>query len=373
MSTLLTDIVSLGIVTVGPNMAVYASADAQFTVAGHLEAEVAVAQWEIRQTYPENAKYPPEAISEPDNDGTQTLGKPSFEASVTATGEIALHLKPTVQFGIEFDSRWKVDKCTVDLVLDGYTIAHARASASTSSDNSCLFSYGIDAGSNIFAQLNAPELYGWGGRTRIPIATVPRKQITPETCVNNNSKRSFDDIDPLSGDYLPSFSAPGLGIHRMDKRETFTLGPVITIPDSFLSCPGNDSSSNSTFYCPSCGIENDNDHRNSLTRRDAKACPLPGPRTEESCANSSPLSKRRNGQKNISLSWQGSFFYSRYPVCSPTNLDSLQSVAKVCSSWTRPRCLFSLMPSDSLTPWPVVYADRHRANWRMRPRSWKIR
>jgi chitinase len=42
---------------------------------------------------------------------------------VTARGEIALHLKPTIQFGVDFDKRWGLDKATVDLVLDGYTIA----------------------------------------------------------------------------------------------------------------------------------------------------------------------------------------------------------------------------------------------------------
>lgn len=312
-------------------MAVYASADAAFTVAGHLEAEVAVAQWEIRQTYPENAEYPPEALSKPDNDGTQTLGKPKFEASVAARGEIALHLKPTVQFGIEFDSRWKVDKCTVDLVLDGYTIAHAQASASISSDNSCPFSYGIDAGSDIYAQLNAPKLFGWGGQTRIPIAEVPRKQITPETCAGDNSKRSIDDIDPLTGNYLPSFSSAGLGIQQMSKRDTFSLGPLITIPDSFLSCPSNNS--DSKFYCPACGIGNDDDSQNSLTRRDGESCPVRAPVTEESCTNSDSLLKRKNNEKTINLSWQGRFFYSRYPSCSVNNLGSLKGVAKVSFPW----------------------------------------
>lgn len=141
-------------------MGVYASADAQLTVAGHLEAEVAVSKWEVQQTYPQNDQHPLKALESPDYDGTQTMGKPSFDASVAAKGDIALHLKPRVTFGIVFDDRWKVDPCNVDLVLDRYAIAHAEASASTKSGNSCPFSYGIDAGSSIYAQLSAPKLFG---------------------------------------------------------------------------------------------------------------------------------------------------------------------------------------------------------------------
>jgi chitinase len=61
-------------VTIGPNLAVYAAADAQFTLAGHLEAGVTVAERDIRQTYPETDKDEPGAIDEPDYDGRQTIG-----------------------------------------------------------------------------------------------------------------------------------------------------------------------------------------------------------------------------------------------------------------------------------------------------------
>ncbi|OQE12284.1 hypothetical protein PENVUL_c001G08374 [Penicillium vulpinum] len=94
-----------GLVTVGPNLAVYASSEASFVVAGHLEAD--------------NAAHPDQALDEP-NCEAKTIGKPFFDASVTANGKIALYLKSTVTFGIDFDNKWKVPRCAVDLVLDGY-------------------------------------------------------------------------------------------------------------------------------------------------------------------------------------------------------------------------------------------------------------
>jgi chitinase len=63
-------------VTIGPNLAVYAAASDQFTLAGHLEAEVTVAEWDVRQTYPKTDKDEPDAIDGPDYDGRQTIGDP---------------------------------------------------------------------------------------------------------------------------------------------------------------------------------------------------------------------------------------------------------------------------------------------------------
>ncbi|KAJ6052520.1 glycosyl hydrolases family 18-domain-containing protein [Penicillium canescens] len=320
-----------GVVTIGPNLAVYAAADAQFTVAGHVEAEVTVAKWDIRQTYPETDKYEPDAIDEPDYDGTQTLGDPKFEASITARGEIVLHLKPTVQFGIDFDKRWGVDKATVDLVLDAYTIAHAQASASTNSDDSCPFSYGIDAGSDIYCQLNAPDLFGWGGQSRYPIASVPRKAITPESCAGSgNKRRSLDEIDPRSGDYVSPFGSVSAGGNGLNKRDAFSLGPLITVPDTFLKCPSNNSNTNG-IDCPVCSFKDNDD--DTISKRDGDVCFYPGPSNGGRCTDSS-LAKRANGDKYISLSWMNDDIkFSRYPQCSAGNLKSLNGIAQ----WYMPK------------------------------------
>lgn len=341
-----------GVVTVGPNIAVYASADAAVTLAGHLQADITVAQWDIQQTYPQNANYPVDPIDDPNYDGTQTIGVPTFEASVTATGEVALHLKPQVTFGIVFDSRWKVDPCSVSLVLDGYIIFHAEASLSTSSDNSCPFTYGIDAGSNLYAQLASPSLFGWGGQQQIPIATVPRKQITPEVCpattttlsrrvaseylLPNETAAVAGHIDAQNG-YTDINIASRLGAayipDLMKRTDTFTLGPIITIPSGFLSCPADAAAENQT--CPLC------DSTGSFgspfkKRQDGSdpsgpsemACPWTPQPEDDSCSDST-VAKRAQSTKPITLSWAGSFDYSYYPACSAGDLSSMSSIPKV--------------------------------------------
>ncbi|KAL4783534.1 hypothetical protein BJX76DRAFT_368377 [Aspergillus varians] len=330
-----------GVVTVGPNLAVYASADASLVLAGHIEAAVTLASWEIQQTYPQNDEHPPDALDEPDREA-KTVGKPSFDASVTASGEIALHLKPTVTFGIVFDDRWKVDRCSVDLVLDGYIIGHAEASASLNGDNSCPFKYGIDAGSNIYAQLTAPDLFGWGGNKRVNLATVPRKQITPATCPGSDDKdlRRWIDDDTLNTSSV--YISPGSGSlmpmpHSLSKRDTLTLGPLVTIPDSFLDCPGEGGGNNNCVMCSMYGKDESSDKKDSpLIRRDdddGGSCPLYPPGDDERCSDSdSSLLGRADGSsaKKMTLSFANGgkkFTYLNYPSCN-AKTDGPSKVAK---------------------------------------------
>lgn len=149
-------------------------------------------------------------------------------------------------------------------------------------------------------------MYGWGGNTHIPIVSVPRKQITPETCpAEGDKRRSVDDTDPLTGEYLPSFRSGSSGTSRLSSRDTFSLGPVITIPESFQSCPGSSNSSKGPD-CPFCGGDDDDgddgDDGGALTRRDSgDSCLYFGPPTSTSCSDSS-LSKRAIGNKEMTLS-----------------------------------------------------------------------
>ncbi|GLA25444.1 hypothetical protein AnigIFM63326_002145 [Aspergillus niger] len=338
-----------GVVTIGPNLAVYASADAAVTLSAHLEAEVNIVSWDIQQTYPQTDKYPVAALDSPNYDGTQTLGVPSIEASVSASGELALHLKPKVSFGIVFDSRWDVSDCSVDLVLDGYVIFHAEASLSTASDNFCPFSYGIDAGANVYGQLTAPSLYNWGGTMQVPIASVPRKQITPETCAgaSTSAKRSVDSleefanqstsvVDPLSsslhehGAFLKSGDAVHEEALRLKKRDTFSIGPIITVPESSLSCPGENVTG--CLACDAYGSTS----VSSLKVRDVVeveegSCPWI-PLSDGVCTDTS-ISKRAITSKSMTLSWAGTFDYADYPACSASYLASISSISK----WYMPR------------------------------------
>lgn len=344
-----------GVVTVGPNMAVYASADAVLSVAGHLEAQVTVASWDIQQTYPQTVQFPVTTLDELDRDGTQTVGKPTFDYSIAATGEVTLHLKPTVTFGIVFDDRWKVPRCSVDLVLDGYITFHAQASI-TNADNPCPFSYGIDAGTDIYAQVAAPPNFQWGGTHRLPIYSIAPKQITPNTCPEEGKpgrlvRRTESGVHAHNGSVMPSdgflssLDTMGLGIQwpsgsaflptlqhsGLMKRDTHTLGPLITIPASFLACPPPDDSASET--CPLCIPQGASSDSLKYKRMDeiAAACPLSPPRDRDAACSSSSLSKRAAKDKQMSLSWfQGQFFFSRYPSCSEREIP--QGVPKVIRS-----------------------------------------
>ena len=349
-----------GIVTVGPNLAVYGAVDATLSVAGHLEARTTIASWEIRQTYPQNAQYPVSPLDQPDQDGTQAIGVPTIDASVSATGEVQLHLKPKVTFGIVFDSRWKVDACSVDLVLDGYIIFHAQASASLNGDNSCPFSYGIDAGADVYAQAQSPQIFGWGGQQQINIPGVSRRPILPEKCVGGSSSRrdirsidpgylipenvtvvapvhdfdrpvSLDVAVPLHTDNLPALYDSGLY-----KRDTFSLGPIITIPAGFLNCPVDNAAGGS---CPVCQDPNggpivtkrDNPDGSNPDSVEFMTCPfLTTPPSDDYCSgDSSDLSKRVSGnQKPMSLPWDSNFVYSYYPSCPNGAIGRVKKVRK---------------------------------------------
>ncbi|KAL2869898.1 glycosyl hydrolases family 18-domain-containing protein [Aspergillus lucknowensis] len=329
-----------GVVTIGPNLAVYASADASLVLAGHLEAAVTLASWEIQQTYPENDEHPPETLDDPDRKA-DTVGKPSFDASVSANGEIALHLKPTVTFGIVFDDKWGVDRCAVDLVLDGYVIGHAEAKYEHNGDNSCPFSYGIDAGSKIYAQLEAPDLFDWGGQYRYTLAETPRKQITGSDCPGDSSKDLRRWID--GGNATGSYFSPGVGTTHY-KRDTLTLGPLVTVPDSFLECPGEGGGGgNKCVMCSMYGDDED-DEDSLLGKRqdDGDSCPLYPPGDDEKCTDDGGSLLERavgNTDKHMTLSFVNGgrkFTYLRYPSCN-AKIDGPPNVAK----WYLPEFMLS--------------------------------
>jgi chitinase len=134
--------------------------EAQVTFAGHMESKVELASWNVRQTFPNQGQgdeYAPTQMgSAPDHTGTDVIGKPTFDFSVSAKGDITAHLKPTFSFGIKFEDTWKVDPCQIQLVVDGYVRLYAEAQIS-SKDPDCPFTYGVDVGADLYAHVDAPS------------------------------------------------------------------------------------------------------------------------------------------------------------------------------------------------------------------------
>lgn len=84
-----------GILTIGPNFLLLVAVDASVTLAGQLKSEVKIAKWEVQQTYlQQSADYQPQSLQDAaDRDGTQVLGQPTFDYSVTADRSTTAHLK----------------------------------------------------------------------------------------------------------------------------------------------------------------------------------------------------------------------------------------------------------------------------------------
>ena len=358
-----------GIVTVGPNLAIYGRVDATLTVAGNIQASAELGSWQIQQTYPENAGYPATDLKAVDLDGTQSIGNPTFDASVSANGEVTMHLKPTVTFGIVFDTRWNVPDCSANLVLDGYVTFHAQAAASVQSDNSCPFSYGIDAGANVYAQLNAPDIFGWGGGQQFNLGPSVAKSIVPSTCVGAQSSRRdlLEAPEPLLG--LPtasngtplSLSDSESNLDHVDlmvrsiemdhsaiaydsglfKRDTFTLGPLIILPSGFLSCPSSDTG-NSTTNCPICGLSSSQPASRFRKRDDddtgsseTMACPFLTPPLDAYCEDNS-IEKRSTKGKPMTLPWDKITFSMYYPCGVASSNPAVSRVSNLGSTSEAP-------------------------------------
>lgn len=253
-----------GIVTIGPNFQLNGKVEGQLTLAASFQASVKVASWDIRQTYPvANNDWMPQSKETASRDGTQSVGQPKFEYGVKASGFITAHVRPIVSFGIQFNSKLLSSaSATVNLIADGHVTFRADASAGSSGSSFC---YGIDAGADLLASVQAPGFPGWSlNGQEYPIASTPAIQIIPYTCpVSSREAALHDDLALYqqlnSSDrdvhLIPRYaSQPSLlQSHPLDKRAQ-VYGPVFRIPQ--LSCPGTTDNSGPLTYCGLCGPDN---------------------------------------------------------------------------------------------------------------------
>lgn len=224
------------LVTVGPNFRLYGAVDAELVIAGHLESKVEIASWEIQQTLPDQSSdWDPKALSPPDRSGTGSfdgIKQPTFDYSVTATGQITAHLKPTFEFGIKFDPMWKVDSAGVDVVADGW--ARIMASAGVSSTGNCPFTYGIDVGADLYAVVIAPSAFGWSP-TKFPIAPIPAKAAKEGGTCPTSQKRSVYEHTPWSA--TPYIDAGYNNSEHTLQKRAGTYGPLLKLPQGCFFCP----------------------------------------------------------------------------------------------------------------------------------------
>ncbi|MCJ1383204.1 hypothetical protein MMC17_006317 [Xylographa soralifera] len=286
-----------GILTIGPNFQLFGNVQGQVTLGAYFESNVNLAQWDIRQTCPDaNHDWDPEATTNPGRDGTQELLSPEFEYGISASGFVTAHIKPTITFGIDFNQNFlPVDSCTVNLVADGYITFHASASAGSSVSSFC---YGIDAGADLYANVQAPSLFGWSlAQPNYQIAQSPPIQIVPETCpissrdLQHETARYFpvtlDDADIPYPVPRQNHSRQYLQPTRHEKRGA-VYGPIIRVKQ--LSCPTDTGNGGEgPEACPICS--DPSLPPGSISKRDNEVCVLEtGDPTESSCPSS--ISKR---------------------------------------------------------------------------------
>lgn len=86
-----------GLLTVGPNFKLIGAIEGGITAQAKFEARVKLAKWDVKQTYPiANDEWDPAATEDPSRDGTDSIGKPEFDASVSANGYVKASVKPYV-------------------------------------------------------------------------------------------------------------------------------------------------------------------------------------------------------------------------------------------------------------------------------------
>lgn len=175
--------------------------------------------------------------------------------------------------------------CEVDLVADGWMQFYASSSVSDSSYSVC---YGANAGAGIYAQLQVPSSIGWllggQGTTVYPIYTSS-VDILPQTCpiqswsLQEIHGRGLGWTAELDFDTMPSQQYPkrdsvvpaisperwgeesGSPSSSMAKRDTYTVGPLLTLPFA-LTCPSStddETGGGDVATCPLCSDESDDE------------------------------------------------------------------------------------------------------------------
>ena len=247
-----------GILTVGPNFKLFGQVEGAATVGAHVESNVRLASWDVRQTYPtEGNDWDPTATEKPNRDGTQEILKPDFRYQVSANGFITAHVKPTFTFGIDFSDRFiKVPSCTANLVADGYVTFYAEASTGTAGSSFC---YGVNAGADLYASLDAPKVFGWDlSAPRYQIAQADPIQIVARTCPisSRDLGHSWDSLpeagSPLNWSDYSEAVATHSGVNDLGKRGQ-VYGPLLSLKPG-IGCPsGDETPANIILPCPLCG------------------------------------------------------------------------------------------------------------------------
>jgi chitinase len=271
---------------VGPNFKLAGNVKGSLTLAANFEANVNIAQWDIRQTYPTaNNDWEPQSKKNPNRDGTQELYAPEFSYGVQAIGSIEAHVMPIVSFGIEFGSKLSSATATINLIADG----HVTFSANAQGGSSTLFCYGIDAGADLYATIQAPQFPGWTlPQSKFALGSTPAIQIVPYTCPISSRDVKINSL--FANGTIPSIDPPysSLSSSSTLEKRAQVYGPVFRIPK--ISCPNSGGAGGDPGDCLFCGSSDDDTP--SIEKRDGETCDIQPLRPDESTCDDGTASKR---------------------------------------------------------------------------------
>ncbi|KAI0971243.1 carbohydrate-binding module family 18 [Xylaria arbuscula] len=245
-----------GIITVGPNFKLFGSVNIDASISGHIEAAVNITSWDTQLSFPDQGPdYNPKNLK--DSKPTTQTGKPDFDWSVEASGQITAHVKPLVSFGITWGAVFnKLPNCEIDLVVDGYATVYLKGSTTTKS-----VCYGVNTGANLFAQLDVPPQLNWVLPENPWVLGEWSAPIIPETCPISAGAENHDTlfIKPPGlrarlgarqrGRYSDSLDTrPD---HGLQKRAATVIGPLLHLPFG-LTCPTAEKQTGDVAPCPLC-------------------------------------------------------------------------------------------------------------------------
>jgi len=322
-----------GIVTVGPNFRLFGLLDGEMSLAGHLESQVKIADWNIEQTYPDASGLDnagPNAIVNPSYDDTKPLGSPSLNYSVAAEGRLTAHLKPRITFGVDFDDKWDVSSCTIDLTLDGWIRVYASGQVDNAGSEFC---WGVDAGAEVYASFDAPSAFGWDlSVPRFDLGSVEPRAVVEQSCPIQ--RRDLGDymqrnasVRPWSGSMEYS-NNPSMRIEGREilKKRASDPGPLINTKNC-LFCP-DDSGPTNPSSCPSCPPDDEGNPICPIDVWGDVGCPYTSSLSarsleeldDETFNHTVFLDKRGNDQKLIKAFGVDLGYSRQFPQCSANNI-----------------------------------------------------
>jgi chitinase len=191
---------------------------------------------------------------------------------------------PIVSFGIEFGSKLSDATATINLVADGHITFNAKAQVGSSTS----FCYGIDAGADLYATIQAPKFPGWTlPQSKFQLASTPAIQIVPFTCPITSRDVKIDSYFANGTIPIIDPSYSSLSPHSTLEKRAKVYGPLFHLPK--VSCPNHGGLAGDPGDCLFC---DHSDGTEPIQKRAGETCDIQEQRSDESTCSDGTFLKR---------------------------------------------------------------------------------